>query len=311
MAVITDERKAELQADYAELKKTIAAIDNKYSLAYIEVEMDFPPTLGLQHIEFVPKSQAELVELAEKAVAPKYVEKMRNLEKSYQASKLNLQHQIEKAELARDIKITEIGEKYGDIQNETYWKMCNNGLRFSTVYENFNNMCMSDFHDESQEYKIQANAEIDLLQQKAQALDENYQKNVASLEEQKTIEKVFKTLDMQEKQKKRMESVQRYNQSLDEKEIKYQASCKRALQAAIQAEYERGLQAAKLYAELGESGVHQQIISEKLVSCRTTFRLFTRSEAHYVLELDSFVQTNLESSYSAFMEWVNTVLPDR
>ena len=307
---ITDERKAQLLEQYSQLKKVLAEIDNKYSVSYINVELDFPPTLGLQHLEFVPKEQAELFDMAEKKVSPKYEEKKRNLEKSFQNAMSNLNYQIEKTRLKYAQQLADLQKKQEEKLNDANQKMTDNGLMFSTVFEKFNDGCATSAEKEMQELSAQADAEIALLTAKAQSLQSTHEANLESLNEQRIIERTFVLLDMQEKQAKHVENVQKYNQAVDEKETKYQASCMRALNSAVTAEFQRGLEATKLLWEIGESGVHQQIISEKLVRCRATFRLFNREEAYYVLSLDSFVEANLESAYGSFMEWVDTVLPE-
>lgn len=307
---ISDDRKEQLLEQYSQLKKVLAEIDNKYSVSYVEVELDFPPSLGLQHLEFLPKTQAELFDMADKKVSHKYEEKKRNLEKSYQNTMSNLNYQIEKTRLKYSQQFADLQKKQAEKQREGSLKMSGNGMMFSTAFETFNDDWQTDAEKELQDLQSQADEEIALLTAKAQSVTAAYEASLQSLNEQKIIERTVTVLELQEKQTKRVESVQKYNQSVDEKETKYQASCMRALQNAVTAEFQRGLEATKLLWEIGESGVHQQIISEKLVRCRATFRLFNREEAHYVLGLDALIEANLESAYDSFLEWVNTVLPE-
>lgn len=308
MAEITQQRQQELLEDYAQLKLTINQIDEKYSLSYIEVQLDLPPTLGLEPLQFVPKTQAELVQEAEQSIAAKYEEKSRNLEKSHLAAIANLQYQQQRLQQKLQQQLQELATNCDQKMLDANRKMADNGLLFSDIAAKAQSNGQADYADGEQELQQQYQQQLQALADKQTALQQSYQQSVESLEEQRQVEKVFVVLELQEKQQKQQQAVEKYNNSLEEKETKYQASCKKALRSAIQAEYQRGLEAARVYAELGESGVHQRILTEKYICCQTTFRLFSREEAQFVMSLDSFLQTHLESSYSAFEEWVNTVL---
>ena len=115
---ISDDRKEQLLEQYSQLKKVLAEIDNKYSVSYIDVELDFPPSLGLQHLEFLPKTQAELFDMADKKVSHKYEEKKRNLEKSYQNTMSNLNYQIEKTRLKYSQQLADLQKKQREKQRE-------------------------------------------------------------------------------------------------------------------------------------------------------------------------------------------------
>lgn len=307
---LTDEQKAQLQSDYAELKSSIAAIDNKYSLSYIEVDLEFPSTLGLERLTFTPKTDEELQALAETQIAARYIEKKRVLEKSYQASLADITYSQSRQSEQHRKKLEELAGEYRHDVDELTHGLVNNGLLYSSIKTSALADALSAYNDKVSEATTQNDAELDALSAKSEALTETYQNNLAALETQQTAECEQVVQELAEADQKQQLSVEKYNASIDEKEVKYQVSCKKALQSAIQAEYERGLQAARLYAELGESGVAQQVLAEKLVCCKSAFRSYTQTEAEYILGLDSFLQTNLESSYSTFTEWISaTLLP--
>lgn len=308
MSTLTDQRKAELRAEYAELKTQIAKIDNKYSLSYIEVELDFPPTLGLEHLTYTPKTDSEISILAEQQVAERYDEKRRTLDKSYQTALQNVNYSIENQKENSRQKLAALAADYQEALQALLHKLVNAGLLHSSVKTDAQSQALADYNQKVSAQNAHDTAQLDALSQKSSAITSAYLQSVSDLEAQKNSAINLAKKDISEKEEKNRLSIEKYNKTLDEKEVKYQASCKRAEQYAVQAEYDRGLQAARLYAELGESGVAQQVKAEKLVCFQSGFRLYTRTEAHYLLSIDSFVQAHLEDSYSAFLEWVNTVL---
>lgn len=308
MSTLTEQRKAELRADYAELKTQITKIDNKYSLSYIEVELNFPPTLGLEHLTYTPKTDSEIYQLGEQEVAERFQEKRRTLDKNYQTALANVNFAIENQKENSRQKLAALAADYQEALQALSHKLVNAGLLHSSIKTDAQSQALADYNKKVSEQNAHDTAELNALSEKSSAITSAYLQNVSDLDSQKTSARNQAIKEISEKEEKSRLSIEKYNKSLDEKETKYQASCERALQYAVQAEYERGLQAARLYAELGESGVMQQVKAEKLVCCKTCFRTYTKTEAQYVLSIDSFVQSHLEDSYTAFLEWINTTL---
>lgn len=308
MSTLTDQRKQELLDDYAALKTKLSKIDNKYSLSYIEVELDFPPTLGLEHLTYTAKTSAEISREAEQKIAERYAEKRRAVDKNYQTALANVNCQIENLTADKAKKLAETESDYQNVLSALLSKLTNAGLLYSSVKTDSQARELADYNQKVSEQNSYYSAKLTALSQKSSSITSAYLKNVSDLEAQKTSAKNQAVKELTQKEEEKRLSVEKYNKSLTEKETKYQASCKRMLQYAIQAEYERGLQAARLYAELGESGVTQQVKAEKLICCKTNFRLYTKSEAQYVLSIDSVLQSHLEDGYSAFVEWINATL---
>ena len=88
---VTAERTRELLAMYQGLKDTILDIDKKYSLNYQEPELNLPPTLDLQPLEYIPKTESELMALATADVTPNHQNKVRSFEQNYLRTKQGLE----------------------------------------------------------------------------------------------------------------------------------------------------------------------------------------------------------------------------
>lgn len=306
---ITTERAQELLDLYAELKVTILEIDRKYSLNYQEPKLELPPTLGLQPLEYVAKTEQQLMELAQAYANPSHQTKLRTFEQSYLRSKQTLDNK--KLTLAENLrkKLVDLLGNYNTNVANLRRKLINNGLIFSSVVTTKNQQALDDYNtkvDETNTHYENLQTQVD---EQLDDLEVRHTNGTQALqtELQANITKRYNELCANEQ--KEEERIVKYNQSLDEKETKYQASCQKALEYARQAEYERALKASQLYAELGESGVESQKISEKYHYCKQYFANWRREEAILVIESDSFLSGHLGAYYTSLIDWVNTYLP--
>ena len=308
MAEISADRQQKLQEEYEQLKEKILEIDHKYSLSYHEVKLDMPESLGLQKLTFTPHTEEELQQLALQEVKPKYDEKLRVLQKSTDTSKNTVLYNISVQEEKNRQQLSQLEEQLSDDKKSLSDKLAYNGLWYSTVKQQAENSLQQDYLASVEEQNTRHEAQIAALEEKITQLDSVYREGAASIQEQLQTALAAEIEVFREKDEKQRIAVEKYNNTVDEKENKYKASCARALQYAIQAEYERAFEAAKIYAELGEAGVQQQMMSEKLSCCKIQFTAYNRTEALFVMSIDSFLQTNLGDYYSALEDWVNTIL---
>lgn len=305
---VTPERTRELLAMYQGLKDTILDIDKKYSLNYQEPELNLPPTLDLQPLEYIPKTESELMALATADVTPNHQNKVRSFEQNYLRTKQGLE--AKKLHIAETLnqKLVQLLDKYNADVLSLRRRLVNNGLIFSSVVttktqetlENYNNQVeQTTSHYET----LQDNIDVQLSD-----LDMRYNQGLQSLDEELDGRVQERYQDLVYREQKDAERIAKYNTALSEKETKYQASCQKALEYARQAEYERALKAAQLYAQLGESGVEAQKVSEKYNYCKQFFVSWTKEEALLVINSDGFLNVHLGSYYNSLIDWVNNNL---
>ena len=305
---VTPERTRELLAMYQGLKDTIVDIDKKYSLNYQEPELNLPPTLDLQPLEYIPKTESELMALATADVTPNHQNKVRSFEQNYLRTKQGLE--AKKLHIAETLnqKLVQLLDKYNADVLSLRRRLVNNGLIFSSVVttktqetlENYNNQVeQTTSHYET----LQDNVDVQLSD-----LDMRYNQGLQSLDEELEGRVQERYQDLVYREQKDAERIAKYNTALSEKETKYQASCQKALEYARQAEYERALKAAQLYAQLGESGVEAQKVSEKYNYCKQFFVSWTKEEALLVIRSDGFLNVHLGSYYNSLIDWVNNNL---
>lgn len=306
--MISVERTDELLELYDTMKKDIGDIERKYSLSYYKVEMDFPESLGIPKRKYVEPTEEELTATAEAQIAPKFVEKQRNLDKSYQKSVANYQKSLELLAEKHRQKLVELSEEFATELEKLLRKLTNNGLYRSSIREDAVQQAQNDGTTAENEQNLRYEAEKSAVEGALDATRQTYQESSESLQQQRLAAVAAQIVALKEKELNKKKEVEKYNASVDEKEAKYLASCERYRQYAQQAENERALTAARLYAELGESGVALQKKSQMLNYCKTAMWSLTKEEAQFILSLDSFLASNLGDYYSSLTDWVNTQL---
>ncbi len=308
MAAITQERMLELIAIYDALKVKVEAVDRKYSLDYHEPLIDMPESLNLTKLEFIPKTEQELTELANRQVEATYISKQRQLD----TSKNNSMQSINKkyADLAEELRVKSqtLLNNYNAACDKLKIKLINNGLMYSTVNSKANAQARDDYDKSVRELNAQYDVKREQIDDEKKYIETSYTQNCLSLaDEQKAAAlKVYDSLV--ESQYKEEQSVDKYNTGLDEKEAKYQAARAKAIEYAWEAEYDRAFNAAKLYQQMGANGFQEMKLTEKLNLCKQAFMPLKRNEAQTLLTVDSFLKTHLLDYYSAFVDWINYAL---
>ncbi|MBR2986039.1 MAG: hypothetical protein IKC58_05530 [Clostridia bacterium] len=305
---ISPERAQELQEQYQELKETILDIDKKYALNYQEPQLDLPPTLGLQPLEFVPKTEEELRALASADVTPNHQNKLRNFEQSYLRQKQSLEGKRFRLSESSRKKLAQLLDDYNADIKKLRRRLINNGLIFSSVVTQANDNALVEYNNKVSNTVTHYDNLIGQVDTDLAELENRYTQGLNSLDDELALRINEQYQDLLYRQEKDAERIEKYNKSLSEKETKYQASCQKALEYARQAEWDRALKAAALYAELGESGVESQNVSEKYHYCKQFFTGWLREEALLVVADDTFLIAHLGDYYNSLIDWINTAL---
>lgn len=308
MSNITPERAQELQEMYQELKETILDIDKKYSLNYQEPQLDLPPTLGLQPLEYTPKTEEELRDLAIEDVTPGFQNKVRTLEQSYLRQKQSLEGKKLRLSESSRKKLAELLSDYNVDLKKLRRRLVNNGLIYSSVVTQANDNALAEYNSKVAETTTHYDNLISQVDDDIAQLQNRYTQGLNSLDDELASLINEQYQDLLYREQKDAERIEKYNKSLSEKETKYQASCQKALEYARQAEWERALKAAELHAQLGESGVEAQKVTEKYNYCKQFFAYWYRDEALLVVADDAFLVAHLGDYYNSLIDWINTAL---
>ena len=305
---ISDERFSELVEYYNQIKEAVIRVDNKYSVDYVEPQIDFPPTLGLEPLQFTPKTDEELQSLAHSQVEPEFISKRAREKESLDKQTESIRIKQTEQNAAHQKVLEKLLADYNTETAKLHYKLVNHGLLYSTVNTKASNEQRENYTNSVHSATAEHEDKLEALSQQLNVLNSIYQYTLEQLDAEQEAKEYKLYLKLVDQQNKQQQSVDKYNQTLEEKEIKYKASCERSLQYARQAEYERALEASRLYAELGESGIKQMMLAEKLTVAKVYFTPLSLEEAHCIMDMDGFLVTHLGTNYSAFEDWVNVTL---
>lgn len=306
---VSQQRAQELAQLYNQLKEKIEEIEHKYSLNVYEIDLDFDESLGLEKLTFTPKTDEEIAEMVQLEVEQKCASQLASAEKSYANARAALIQQQLAADESHRQKTVKLAADYAAKCKTALYKAVNAGLNYSSIFQSALQSLLDDYNAALSEQTAHYEAQNAAFDQKAESNLQTYQQQIDLLNEQKEVLAQTIEQSLRDKQADEALSVQKYNNSVDEKETKYHFNCQRAMEAAVQAERNRALTAARIYAQLGETGLEQRKKIEKYQACLRQFAQFTKEEANVVLTIDACLQRELGEYYTTLVDWINDSLP--
>ena len=308
MATITQERMLELLEIYTKLKERITYIDNKYSLVYVEPKIDLPDSLNLEKMTYKPKSEGELKALAEQYIAANILSKQRGIDANYLTKVKTLGRKRTDITREQSDKVKKIDDDYAEALAKLERKLINNGLLFSTTATTMRASATADYSAKKDESNLYYQEELKAIDTEESDVDAVYKESCNKLEEEKQalITKRYQALI--EAEEKAKTAVDKYNNTVEEKEQRYQYTRAKFIESMRRAERDRVLDMTKLYLQLGEVSYHDRMLREKYATAQDAFWPLRRNEAKALLSYDSFLSMHLETYYSSFVDWVNTAL---
>lgn len=305
---VSNERFLELLEIYNKLKEHIKAIDDKYSLDYVEPKIELPDSLNLEKMTYTPKTEAELKALAEQYVAATILSKQRTLDSSYSTKVKSISRRRTEAGKELADKLKKIDDGYADSLANLERKLTNNGLLFSTTATTYREQAYADYNKQKENCNLAYAADLQALDAEEKDVDEVYQQSCSQLDEEKGALIAKRYQSLLEAEAKAKAAVDKYNNSVDEKEQRYQYTRAKFIESMRKAERDRVLDMTKLYLQLGEVTYRDRMLKEKYAAAQDAFWPLRRDEATALLEYDSFLAYHLEKYYSTFVNWVNTML---
>lgn len=305
---ITSQRMLELLELYKGLKERINAIDLKYSLDYNEPEIVLPDSLNLEKLTYVEKSEAELKALAEQYVSSTILSKQRNLDSTYATKLKTLARKRTALSQEQTDNLKKIDNDYAAALATLERKLTNNGLLFSTTASTARAKALADCNANKDDSNLSYRRDVEALDTEESDVDAVYQESCASLEQEKQalIAKRYQVLV--EAEAKAKMSIDKYNNSIEEKEQRYQSTRAKFIESMRRAERDRVLTMTKLYMQLGDVTYRDRMVREKYATAQDVFWPLRRDEANLLLNYDTFLSFHLEKYYSTFVDWCNSAL---
>lgn len=307
---ISQQRMQELLQLYQQLKLKVLRVNEKYSVNYVEPQLDFSPSLNLQPLDFTPLTPEQIVQQARVELDGWYANEQLKLAKTRDnkyASFLAKRDKIDENYRQISVKLaTDYNEKWHKLRK----LLIDNGLIYSSISDDKQTENTAQYNADVTRVTADRDGEKAIVNGEISQLQTNYQQWLQRLESQYQSKLSDKVSQLTSKQQTKQQAVQKYNNSLTEKEQKYQMTCKRALQYARQQESARALTAGQLFATLGAIGFEENLQNEKLMVVKTELMPLRRNEALTLAQIDGFLQTELGYCYDALITWINGYLPE-
>lgn len=302
---ITDERARQLAELDQTIRKKITAIDTKYSTFFVEPELDLPDSLNLVPLTFTPKSDVQIAGLAHEQALPSYLVKKDAENLSYSKALDANTASVTEATYANKSNLAKLLAAYNSDVATAHRRLADNGLQFSSIIYAAEKRLLAEYNNNVDKENADYAHKCAVLATAKQNLDARHTERITYLDNQLAAREAELATEIRQKQENERLAVTKYNAALEEREVKYQASCARAREYAREAEYERALEASKLYSELGETGFNNQMKAEKLACCRFYMNGLTKEEALAIAQGSSFYSNALGTHYQTLLQWIN------
>lgn len=303
---VSAERFRVLCEEFKPVKQRIADIDRKYSLTYVEPDLDIPESLGLPLLEFTPKTEQELLSAATEQTEASHLAALSRLDSGKAAKLASVDRQISDLEEQTRTKLAGMLSSLNKETDAINKRIVNAGMIFSTTAERLKAKLRYDYEKQAEECNQSAANDLQTLTSRREQINSDYDESVASLNSQRQAKLNVAYDKLVKSDRAEQTRVDKYNNAVSEKETKYKLTRARALEAIKQAEYNRSFAAKKLYQQMGATGYEEAMLWEKYNVFIAHFSSFTvREEALVLIQTDSYVRGHLKQYYSTLLEWVN------
>ena len=198
--------------------------------------------------------------------------------------------------LKNQIKIDQ--EREEDLKRNNYSAQVNN-LTNSSIKSGMDNKINALADNDLKVLKSDTDNFINDIETQKQQVKELSQSQLDDLEEVYAQKVATKIADLFNEAQKQLDSVTKYNNSVDEKEAKYQKSLDATLKELEEKEWKRVAEMIKLKSTIGESGVNKQKAEEKYRAIRTVLDEYSSEDALKILESSNAFKSHLGDLYDS------------
>lgn len=290
---------------YKKLKEQLEKVDSQYDTTYKEPELDLPESLNLEKLQYTMPTQQEIENLAKQENISDYISKNQQLDskiEDYKLTNSQKQQTVNEEKKAKDDQLREqLQQELKSIGNRTI----DNGIARSSITTGAKQQAKEVNDATRKQYAEQFDTELQqLASQLAQQLaDTDEQRKI--LQETFQNEVLNSVAKLTAEAQKKYDDTVKYNNTVDEKEAKYQADREEQLFDARQDEYQRINDLIELYSKVGETGIEARKTNEKLQYVKEFFDSVDKQTALSILNSDNTLQAHLGMYYDYIVDYVN------
>ena len=291
---------------YKKLKEQLNKIDSQYDTTYREPQLDLPESLNLKKLEYTMPTEEQILSAAKGQNLADYNKKTQQLNSEKESYKLSNTQKQKQLQEDADSKKEEINQSLSEQLRRIGEQVINSGLAHSSISSSDKEEAGK--RSEEQSAAVEREKDVALQQlaeqlqlklaqsaQEMQALKEAYESDV-----QESVDKLT------EDARKKYDDVLKYNNTVEEKEQKYQVQREEALADARKDEEQRISDLIELYATVGESGIEARKSNDKLKYVTEFFDSVDKQTALAILNSDPTLKGHLGVYYDYVVDRVNS-----
>jgi len=247
------------------LRKALSGIDSQYTLnPFGEVELNMPPTLGLDKLDFKGKTDGELSELAKQYLAASYAGSFEKIQNDYlkNVNSSNVKKDTELQNL--DAKLLKAEEGLTEQKQKAEHAAIKSGLARSSIKDER----LKDIGEAVEKAKDQLSSEagirLETINRQIENLGEQKLDALKSLDIEHALKIDARINELVKQENTAREAVLKYNNTIGEKEAAYQRTLQTAYDAAVKAKYDNSKRLMDMAAALGENHVTELKQQDKL-----------------------------------------------
>lgn len=294
-----------IQQQFEQLKQQLNAVDAKYSTVPQKVVLDLPPTLALQPKEYTPPTEQEMQQEAQLKTLADYLSKKYNIELKADNQQIDISRDIDKTTEITNRNMAKLEATRDKKAEDSMDNAIANGIGRSSIAEVGVKKIIMGYDDEISAERESGNMALQQLQEDLTKLSKDTAEALANLDEERDAKTRVHLTSILDSVNRQLDSVLQYNNNINEREVKYQASIAEKQARHEDRELERAASMAKLKATIGVSGVEELIINDKLSTVKDLLSQLPRSEAVALVKKDGYLEAVLGKYYSYILDYAN------
>ena len=289
---------------FNKFKEELEGIDKKYSADIGSVDVAMPDSLGLTKREYEMPTEDELYKLAKEALQSKYQTSKHSIEESDSKSKNNFQNKMTEAEQdatkSKEKLNRSLAKEISAIKEDATSK----GVARSSIVTSAVERAQQEYGEKASDVDGEYQDKVQLITTGLEQLANQTKQALEALQQSHDSEVVAKAQKMLEDAQKEYQEVVKYNNSIDEKETKYQKERAEALNKAYNDEVERAQKIVQMYNTIGKSGVEKMAMQEKLEKAKEYFASMPKSIAQKLIQSDSSMRHYFGEYYDYLLSYL-------
>lgn len=283
--------------NYNSLFDKLSSVDSKYSTEYNEPKYNPPESLNLQKLEYTGPSEDDIYEAAKNSLIEKQITAMQKIANTEQSGKASVQSKIDKLLKETQAQAKALENNSSESKKNAQSNAVKRGLARSSIVSEHLNEIEKGHNETSAELEQYRSNSLNEMQDQLKQLEADKEAALQDYEMVYAAGLQTKIDSLMAKMQSEIDSINKYNNTVDEKETKYAASIEEAYRKAQEDERKRANEQIKMRALYGDSYVDKQILEEKL---EITLDYFKSLEPKVALELfraDESLKGHLKDYY--------------